>query len=628
MDSEVSPYVPARFGSVSNHKIGRVFVFLLFLGTVLFPIALGYLAVQGWRFGFYGTGIAFSLFALALVGGFTVWAYLGIRWLRKVKAALGYVEDRNRKLLSVLNRIDEAVISISLSGTITSWNRGAEKMFGYSAPEAIGQSLSILVPDSGSSDLPGILERVKSGEETDHGETLLVRKDGKQIKVSLTTSFLKDEAGRISGAVTLCRDLTDEKNLEEQFHQCQKVDAVGKLAGGVAHDFNNLLTIIMGRSQILKYQMDEKHPLRRDVDLILSTAKRAAALTGQLLAFSRKEAVQLKVIDLNDVVDDMEKMLRRLIGEDIELMIVKEEALKPVKADFGQLEQVVMNLVVNARDAMPQGGKLIVETANVELDDHYGRTHAGGRPGPYVMLAVSDTGSGMDAEIRKQVFEPFFTTKEKGKGTGLGLTTVYSIVKQNKGNVWVYSEPGLGTTFKVFLPQVEEPVRVDKEAPSIEEIPGGAETILLVEDEAAVRTLAREALSSKGYAILEARHGGDALLIHDQHKGFIDLLLADVIMPQMSGPVLAERLLHERSGMKVLFVSGYTDNPVLRDSLLVKEASFLQKPFSPDSLARKVREVLDGKTGVKPPVAEPASGIPSKAGGKSPSTENIGFRKK
>ncbi|MCI0330704.1 MAG: ATP-binding protein [candidate division Zixibacteria bacterium] len=628
MDREVSPYVPARLDSVSNHKTGSVFVFLLFLGTVLFPIVLGCLAVQGWRSGLYPKWAAFSLFAVALIGGFAVWAYLGIRWLCKMKAALGCVEDRDQKLLSVLDRIDEAVIGINFTGTIISWNHGAEKMLGYSALEAVGQTLSKLASAGCSSELSTIMARVKSGTETDHGEALLSRKDGRPIRVYLSTSFLKDDGGQICGAVTVCRDITEQKNLEEQFRQTQKIDTLGKLAGGVAHDFNNLLTIIMGRSQILKYQLNEKHPLWRDVDLILSTAKRAASLTGQLLAFSRKEAVQLKVIDLNDVVNVMEKMLRRLIGEDIELMIVKEEALKPVKADFGQLEQVIMNLVVNARDAMLQGGKLIIETANVELDENYARTHVGGQPGPYVMLAVSDTGYGMDAEIRKQVFEPFFTTKEKGKGTGLGLTTVYSIVKQNKGNVWVYSEPGLGTTFKVFLPQVEEPVRVDKAPSSAEEIPGGAETILLVEDEAAVRTLAREALSSKGYAILEARHGGDALLIHDQHKGFIDLLLADVIMPQMSGPVLAERLLRERSGMKVLFVSGYTDNPVLRDSLLVKEAPFLQKPFSPDSLARKVREVLDGKTGVKPPVAEPASGIPSKAGGKPSSTDNIGFRKK
>jgi signal transduction histidine kinase/ActR/RegA family two-component response regulator len=385
-----------------------------------------------------------------------------------------------------------------------------------------------------------------------------------------------------------------------QLEQAQKMDAIGRLAGGVAHDFNNLLTVILGRTDLLLGPLAPEHPMRRGIELIQRTAGRAAELTRQLLAFSRKQVLEPVVLDLNAVTADMKDMLGRLIGEDIALLTTPTPGLGRVTADRGQIEQVIMNLAVNARDAMPQGGRLILETANVDLDDDYLRRHVGARPGPHVMLAVSDTGTGIPREIQSQIFEPFFTTKEPGKGTGLGLATVYGIVKQSGGYIEVDSEPGRGTTFRIYLPRCDaEPVAAERGSrPEVGA--GGTETILLVEDEEGVRELARDILRASGYTVLEARNGAEALLLCERHQGPLDLLLTDVVMPRMSGRELAERLTPLRPDLSVLYMSGYTDDAVIRHGVLGAGTAFLQKPFTPVTLVQRVRETLDAATTAAP----------------------------
>jgi PAS domain S-box-containing protein len=403
---------------------------------------------------------------------------------------------------------------------------------------------------------------------------------------------LWDEAGNPLRMVGSTTNITEHKQLEEQFLQAQKMEAVGRLTGGIAHDFNNLLTAIIGFSEILLHrQLDEGDPLYKPIEEIHKAGQRAASLTRQLLAFSRKQVLQPKVLDLNAVVTDMDKMLPRVISEDIDLVTVLDPDLGPVKADLGQIEQVIVNLAVNARDAMPQGGQLTIETANVELDEAYARRHVDVQPGPYVMLAVSDTGVGMDKETQSRIFEPFFTTKEEG--TGLGLATVYGIVKQSGGHIWVYSEPGQGTTFKIYLPRVEEAVEPLRPSVAPTERLQGSETILVVEDDQGVRMLARDVLEMDGYTVLEASHGEEALRVCEEHQGPIHLMVTDMVMPGMNGRQLAERLAPLRPEMKVLYVSGYTDNAILRHGVLEPGMAFLQKPITPGALARKVREVLD-----------------------------------
>ncbi len=380
---------------------------------------------------------------------------------------------------------------------------------------------------------------------------------------------------------------------QEQLNLSQKMEAVGRLAGGIAHDFNNLMTIITGRAEMLLGRLRPDDPLHRDIELFRKTSARAAAVTRQLLAFSRKQVLQPKVLDLNAVVAGMGSMLRRLIGEDIDLVTVLEPALWCVRADPGQLEQVILNLAVNARDAMPNGGKLTIETGNVELDEGYASRHVAVKPGSFVLLAMSDTGMGMDEATRSRIFEPFFTTKEQGEGTGLGLATVYGIVKQSGGSIWVYSEPGQGTAFKIYLPRVDEAVESLEPAPPAAAPQRGSETVLLVEDEDELRSVAREMLEMYGYTVLEADHPDEALLKAERHSGPIHLLVTDVVMPKMSGRDLAQRLAPLRPEMRVLYVSGYTDDAIVHHGVLDPGMAFLEKPFNPDELARKVREVLD-----------------------------------
>jgi PAS domain S-box-containing protein len=400
--------------------------------------------------------------------------------------------------------------------------------------------------------------------------------------------------------LVLLPDFTERKraeeekaDLQEQLRQSQKMEAIGRLAGGVAHDFNNILTVIKGYSQLSLAEIKEDNALSENIEEIIKATDRAADLIRQLLAFSRRQVMEMKVLGLNIILENLDKMLRRLIAEDIELTTLLAEDLGNVKTDPGQMEQVIMNLVVNARDAMPDGGKLTIETANVELDEAYAHTHVAVKPGRYVMISVSDTGVGMSPEVKDRVFEPFFTTKEKGKGTGLGLSTVYGIVKQSGGNIWVYSVPGKGTTFKIYLPRVDEPLEKLGRRVEVNEIPRGTETILLAEDEEEVRNLAVRFLESQGYKVLKASQGLEAFLIAEEYEGIIHLLMTDVVMPKLSGRELADRIAEIRPEIKVLFMSGYADNAIVHHGVLEGGMNYLQKPFTLDGLAKKVREVLN-----------------------------------
>ena len=383
------------------------------------------------------------------------------------------------------------------------------------------------------------------------------------------------------------------RSSEERLRQAQKMEAVGRLAGGVAHDFNNLLTVITSYSALLLEDLGADDPKRDDVDQIRKAAEGATALTRQLLAFSRQQVLQPKALDLKATVAGTDKLLKRLIGEDIQLTTVLAPDLGVVKADPGQIEQIIMNLAVNARDAMPTGGRLTIEVANVDMDETYVRGHAPASPGRYVMLAISDTGIGMDEQTKARIFEPFFTTKEAGKGTGLGLATVYGIVKQSGGLIWVYSEPGHGTSFKVYLPRVDEPSEPTTASTAGAEPRGGTETVLVVEDAASVRMVTRQVLERFGYAVMEAPNGDTALRLAAKHHGPIHLLLTDVIMPGLSGRQLAEQLAELRPDMKVLYASGYADQAIVHHGILDSGIAYLQKPFTPETLARRVRQVLD-----------------------------------
>ena len=418
-------------------------------------------------------------------------------------------------------------------------------------------------------------------------------KDLSKIWIVLNVHAVRDQGGSILYCDGSIEDITERKLLEEQLMQSQKMEAVGQLAGGVAHDFNNMLTAINGYSELVFQKLRAGDPLRRDIIEIRKAGERAASLTRQLLAFSRKQVLQPKVIGLNSVVAEMEKMLRRLIGEDIELRTVLRAELGSIKADPGQIEQVIMNLAVNARDAMPDGGTLTIETQRVDLDEEYARQHVSVKSGPYIMMAVSDTGSGMDEQTQKRIFEPFFTTKRTGEGTGLGLSTVYGIVKQSGGNIWVYSEVGRGTTFKIYLPRIDKSAQEYKRRYEPDGFLKGTETILLAEDEEMLRKLACEVLKMHGYQVLEASNGGTALLACERHQGPIHLLISDIIMPEMNGDELAVRLGQIRPEMKVLYISGYTDDAIAHHGILDSAIAFLQKPFTTKNLLRKVREVLD-----------------------------------
>ncbi|MFL5623258.1 MAG: PAS domain S-box protein [Gemmatimonadaceae bacterium] len=472
-------------------------------------------------------------------------------------------------------------------------NEAAISDYGYSQAEFLKMSVADLLAGD---EAPQIIAlRSPAGGGRNHvGPHSHRRKDGTLITVEVVSEDAEVD-GRPARLV-LARDVTDHEVLEGQLRQAQKMEAVGQLAGGIAHDFNNLLTAIRGYSDILMESLAANDSRREDVAEISKAAERASGLTRQLLAFSRKQILQPRVVNLNDVVTGLGSMLRRLIGEDIEMITRTGQLEGQVAADVGQLEQVLVNLAVNARDAMPKGGTLTLETADVQLDEHYGARQGATVPaGPYVMLAVSDTGIGMDRDTRARVFEPFFTTKEVGKGTGLGLSTVYGIVKQSGGFVWVYSEPGHGTTFKIYLPRVAAGASPVAPVAEVARENRGSETILLVEDEETVRNLATRILRKQGYTVLSARHGRQAEGIAGEYRHDIHLVITDVVMPEMGGRDLASALGALRPDVPILYVSGYTDDEIIRRGMLEPTMAFIEKPFTANALLRKVRELLDSR---------------------------------
>src|SRR5213083_3074813 len=463
---------------------------------------------------------------------------------------------------SLVDGVRDVIFALSPGGEVTSLNPAFEEMTGFPPAEWVGRPFEAFVhPD----DVPLALDlfgRVLQGEPRPTIQfRILTRAGTYRVAEFSATAQLRD--GRLTGIL------------------------------GIGRDFNNILTAITGHADLLLEDLGHHDPRRADVDEIRRSAERAAGLTRQLLAFSRQQVLQPKVVDLNALVLDMDKLLRRLIGEDVELATVLDPTLGRVTADPGQLEQVIVNLAVNARDAMPQGGKLTLETRNIDLDSSYTLEHSLVKPGPYVQLTVSDSGIGMDEETQAHAFEPFFTTKPRGQGTGLGLAMVYGTVKQSGGFIWVYSEPGHGATFKIYLPRVDAPVESATPPAPVERPPRGSETVLLAEDEPAVRAIAQQVLERQGYTVLAAPSGADALALAAQHGATIHLLLTDVVMPGMSGRDLADRLTAQRPGIRVLYISGYTDNAIVRHGMLEPGLAYLQKPFRPDALVRKVREVLD-----------------------------------
>ena len=508
---------------------------------------------------------------------------------KRAEEALLQSESRFR---SLVENTSYGVYHSTREGRFLEGNPALVSLLGYSSrEELLGVNLNTDVYRN-PEDRRQLLERSQEAGTVKGVELEWKRKDGKFITVRVSGRAVYDQAGQLIGTEGIVENITEWRETEKQLRQAQKMEAVGRLSGGIAHDFNNLLTVIKGHSDILSGLGEQCEPYRQSVEQIRKAADRAASLTRQLLAFSRMQVLQPKVFDLNTVVAEMEKMLARLIGEDIEFIFVPNKALGRTKADPGQIEQVIVNLAVKARDAMPHGGKLIIETQNVLLDGDYILRHRPMQAGEYVMLSVSDTGHGMDAETQSHIFEPFFTTKEQGKGTGLGLAMVYGIVKQSGGFVWVYSEPGLGATFKIYLPRVYEAAKTA--APTRMEVAaaGGTETLLLVEDEEDVRRLMSEFLRNNGYTVLQATNGAEALQIAERHDGAIDLLVTDVVMPKMGGWELAKRLVGSRPQVKVLYLSGYSEYfaaPV--DSKSWSDA-FLQKPFSMEQLAKKIREAL------------------------------------
>ncbi|MCK4359109.1 MAG: PAS domain S-box protein [Candidatus Cloacimonetes bacterium] len=508
------------------------------------------------------------------------------------------LENSEKKFRDLFENANDVIWTSDIRGRYLSVNHLFEKLLGYTKKELINKQSLFLVDPENRKNTIKMYQKVISGESVEFEAAVLNKKGEKRI-YWLKLRPIK-EGSKVIGVHGIGRDITERiqaqealRRSEEQLRQAQKMEAVGRLAGGMAHDFNNLLTAITGYSELLLNKLGEIDPLSKYPKEISKAAEQASSLTSQLLTFSRKQVLELKVLDINAVVTEMQKMLHRLIGEDIELVTVLEPKLGSVKADIGQIYQVIMNMVVNARDAMPNGGKINLETANLELDKEYARQHVEVEAGPYVMLAVTDTGCGMDEETQSHIFEPFFTTKEINKGTGLGLSIVYGIIKQSGGSIWVYSEIGQGTTFKIYLPRVDEGVEIPKPTIVEPELLKGSETILLVEDKEMVRDLILEILETNGYTVLAASLGREAISICKQHKDTIHLMLTDVVMPQMSGCELAKQLKTLRPDMKVLFMSGYTGKEVIERGILEPGTAFIQKPMSPDDLAHKVREVLE-----------------------------------
>jgi len=496
------------------------------------------------------------------------------------------------KLRHTVEQSPEPVMITDRSCVLEYVNPAFEALTGYSKEEVIGQTIGLLKSEQQSGELcEEMWDTVLSGKPF-HGVVMNRKKNGETFVLEKSITPVRDATGQITHYISTGRDITNQRRLESQLQQAQKMDAIGRLAGGVAHDFNNLLMVISAYAELTLDSLTNDDPAREKIGEIIGASRRAADLTRQLLAFGRKQMQSLQLLDLNTVLGEIGKMLPRLIGEDIQIAFLPGHNLDKVKADPVQVEQIVMNLAANARDAMPGGGRLTIETVNVHLHKTDQQRHSIVPQGDYVLLSVTDSGMGIPQEHLAHIFEPFYTTKDEGKGTGLGLATVYGIVKQNGGFIWVYSEPGLGTSFKIYLPKAQPNTEQASAPDDVQHSPGGCETLLLVEDEAAVRESSREFLTRRGYTVLEASNGEEAIRVSREYCGPIDLMISDVVMPQMSGPNLAERLAAERPRMKVLFVSGYAESTILRRGKIEATACLLQKPFRLNALARKIREVI------------------------------------
>jgi len=499
-----------------------------------------------------------------------------------------------RRLAAIIDSSADAIIGKGLDGTITSWNRGAESMYGYTADEIVGKNISLLTSQDRPDEIPQILARIARGERIEHYESVRVTKDGRHLNVSISISPIRDPDGKIVGASAIARDITAQRRAEDHLRQAQKMEAVGRLAGGVAHDFNNILGIVTACTELLRDRIDSDGDQSLYLGNIRKAVDRGTSLTRQLLAFTRKSSVQPQLIDLNVHLKDVVKLLRPLMGDDVEIVVAPRSPSAIIEIDPGQFDQIVLNLAVNSRDAMPRGGKFILETASVELDDVFTSQHRPMQPGRYILIAVSDTGIGMDAATVTRIFEPFFTTKEVGKGTGLGLATVYGIVQHSGGHVWVYSEPGSGTTFKIYLPSAEDRL-AETPQPQAEKTVRRREgtTVLLVEDDEIMLSLTRKLLEQNGYRVLDAKDGKSALALVQSHVGPIDLVLTDVVIRGMSGPDLATKLTAVRPTTKVVFMSGYTGELIAQHEDVNQGIPLLEKPFTRTALLN----ILDSTLG-------------------------------
>lgn len=507
----------------------------------------------------------------------------------RAERALRQSEQRFQDLFE---NAKDILFTLDLEGNFTSLNKSAEEVMGWTREEALSINLKSLVAPEHANLCNQMMQRILNEEPLQHFEINLLRKDGRKALLETSARLIYSD-GRKQGIQGIARDVTERRQLESMVRQSQKMEAIGRLSGGLAHDFNNLLCVISGHAELLSERLEETLPAARNVTQIKKAVDSAAALVRQLLAFSRKQVFHPQIVDLNAIVVETEKLLGRVIGEDVEFFTSLEPALGRVQVDPVQVEQVLVNLILNARDAMPQGGKLTIETCNMDLEEG-SRCSGGIAPaGKYVVLAVTDNGCGMDEEMQSRIFEPFYTTKELGKGTGLGLATVYGIVKQSGGFIWVYSELGQGTTLKVYLPRVEDPATTLPSEQTKRDVRRGTETVLLVENAEPLRALAKEFLKSNGYAVLEADSGKEALRIAGAFSGPIELLLTDVIMPGMGGKQLAEQLTGVRPATKVLYMSGYPDDAIVQSGILGTGMVFLEKPFTREKLLRKVRQILD-----------------------------------
>jgi len=499
--------------------------------------------------------------------------------------------DYQRRLALIVDSSQDAIIGKNLDGIVTHWNKGAQEIYGYSAQEMIGRHISTLAPEDKADEITEILRRIRNGERVGYFESVRVTKDKRKLNMSISVSPIYDSDGKVVGASTIARNITAQKKTEEQLRQSQKMEAIGRLAGGVAHDFNNLLGIVTACSELLRRKLPDAEGIEY-LENIREAAKRGAALTRQLLAFSRRQPVKRQLLDLNERLKEVSKLLVPLMGDDVDIVQLSKPGNAIIEADPGQIDQVVLNLAVNARDAMPRGGKLILETGVFDFDKAFAHEHPGMSAGPYVMLAISDNGIGMEEATRSRIFEPFFTTKETGKGTGLGLATVYGIVKQNGGHIWVYSELGHGTTFKIYLPSAEK-----KLIPGLEKaedvLPPRREgvTVLVVEDDSVMRRLTRKMLEEHGYQVVEAEDGNAALAAIASAEGKVDLTLTDVVMKGMTGPDLVLKLIEFYPQMKVVYMSGYTGELVTNQR--GNGMRLLEKPFTRASLLQTLDRALN-----------------------------------